>query len=373
MNKTAAQFALLLSLVLISSASAQQATPSTFTLPAIVAPPNAPTNSATSAATAVPAPATTTNAVVTVPGSQPMVMPLNIYTLPYGTVTIASGVYFIPNYENTGISIYIQSPAPLKIATLEEMVRYQAEWAQLTQQVTQTPAPPAQQAVAASTPIQGSSLAAPVTAAPHPIPVPTTQTVQAPAALPAAPVAVTSAPSFPSAAAAFSATLPSGGVQAFSMPTPTTQAQPSQATTPQMQAAVLPVAQATTFAQPQQAVILAAPTWSAPITLVPNYLRLNFRATGWAVSYSISNLSESASLQIDPRSLRVYQGGQPVEAQLTVRDSSTGTASGTLAPKAMLVGSVKALTRSGDALTLTWTARDAQGRSYPISYAWLPE
>ena len=73
---------------------------------------------------------------MTAPGAQPMVMPLNVQLLPYGTVTIANGTYFVPNYEGTGISIYIQSPQPIRVATLEETVRYQAEWMRITQAIS---------------------------------------------------------------------------------------------------------------------------------------------------------------------------------------------------------------------------------------------
>ena len=107
-------------------------------------------------------------------------------------------------------------------------------------------------------------------------------------------------------------------------------------------------------------------------TLVPEYLRLNFRGRGTNVTYSLSNISSSQAMQIDPASLRAYQNGQPVEAQLAQRDSSGGT-NGVLMPRAMLVGTISVLTRSTAPITITWQAKDTQGRVYPIAYAWMPE
>lgn len=107
-------------------------------------------------------------------------------------------------------------------------------------------------------------------------------------------------------------------------------------------------------------------------TLVPEYLRVNFRGRGTNVTYSLSNTSSSQAMQIDPASLRAYQNGQPVEAQLAQRDSSGGT-NGVLMPRAMLVGTISVLTRSAAPITITWQAKDTQGRVYPIAYAWMPE
>ncbi|GGR32670.1 hypothetical protein [Deinococcus ruber] len=324
------------------------------------------------------------SAIVTAPGAQPMVMPLNVYTLPYGTVTIAEGVYFIPNYENTGISIYIQSPKALHVATLEEMVRYQAEWQRLTQAVTQAPAPTPSAPVAVSLPKPVAPAPMPAArATPMPItaPVTTVATVPAPVAPQmAAPVLQAAAPAAP----ALPAPMPSAS-QVFATPVPLPAAaqvfaSPAAPTAPAPMAALPTPAQV--FA-PAAAPVAAAPlaatpaplptAWAPEVTLVPNYLRLSFRGRGTTVSYSISNVSDISSVQIDPASLRAYQNGQQIAAQLTARDSSAGTATGTLMPKSMLVGTVKVQTRATDPVTLTWQAKDASGRSYPISYAWLPQ
>ncbi|GGR30551.1 hypothetical protein [Deinococcus ruber] len=335
--------------------------------------------------TPLPAQPQLTKAIVSAPGSQPMVMPLNIYTLPYGTQTIADNVYYIANYEGTGISITIQSPSSLHVASLEEMVRYQAEWTRITQMISQTPTPqapapqaatPTQQVMAAlsakptgltlpatvAQPLQ-SQPAAPQAVSPVPSAAPQAQAAfpsspaqvfnSAPSAAPT-PVAVAPTPVF---AAAPQAVLPSAA-QMFSAPAPVA-ATPAPVTAP----APAPVA----VAQP------TATTMNPAITLVPNYLRLSFRNRGNTVSYSISNLSDISSVQIDPNTLRAYQNGQQLAAQLTVRDSSAGTATGTLMPKSMLVGSVKVQTRATDPVTLTWQAKDEGGHTYPISYAWLPQ
>lgn len=339
---------------------------------------------------------TAVNAVVTAPGAQPMVMPLNVQLLPYGTVTIANGTYFIPNYEGTGISIYIQSPQTIRVATLEETVRYQAEWMRITQAISSgrstTPAAapqvtlpvmpqttpqafPTNPAAAISTP----SMSVPTMAAPLPVTsapatnwtTPSTAamsntpatlanfpTAAAPLQQPAAPAPTTfpsannlfqqaafpSAPSaFPAAATAFTPTATAPHVA----PAPAT---PVPSVAPQVQQA----------------------QYTPTTTLVPEYLRVNFRGRGTNVTYSLSNTSSSQAMQIDPASLRVYQNGQTVEAQLAQRDSSGGT-NGVLMPRAMLVGTISVLTRSAAPITITWQAKDTQGRVYPIAYAWMPE
>ena len=388
--------------------------------------------------------AQTTNAIVTVPGAQPMVMPLNIYTLPYGTVTIAQGVYYIPNYEGTGISIYIQSPTALHVATLEEMVRYQAEWARVTQLITQAPSSAAptsaQKAAPPVMPVNSAALALPapaplVQAAPQVVPAPATYAASAPVQAQPAPAvarpartaapavsaaqvfnvpaqtymappaaqpvfAVQAQPAFPAQVPAPVAapqamptsaqvfgtpaqmTMPVSPAQAFNPPTQMpmpTSAQafntPAQMTMPVSSAQVfnMPPVAFTPQAPAPVAQVPAAAPWNTAVTLIPSYLHVNFRGRGNTVTYSISNASDTSSVQIDPNSLRAYQNGQPISAQLTVRDSSSGAATGTLMPRAMLVGTVKISTLALDPVTLTWQARDTTGRTYPISYAWMPQ
>ncbi len=175
-------------------------------------------------------------------------------------------------------------------------------------------------------------------------------------AQPALPAPVAAPQVMPTSAQAFNTptqtTMPVSSAQVFNMP-------PAAAFAPQAPA---PVAQAP----------VTAP-WNTAVTLLPNYLHVNFRGRGNTVSYSISNASDTSSVQIDPNSLRAYQNGQPISAQLTVRDSSSGAATGTLMPRAMLVGTVKISTLALDPVTLTWQARDTTGRTYPISYAWMPQ
>ncbi|MDR6219970.1 hypothetical protein J2Y00_003581 [Deinococcus soli (ex Cha et al. 2016)] len=340
---------------------------------------------------------TAVNAVVSAPGAQPMVMPLNVQLLPYGTVTIANGTYFIPNYEGTGISIYIQSPQTIRVATLEETVRYQAEWMRITQAISSgrstTPAAapqaasvpvmpqatpqafPTNPAAAISAPsmsVPTMAAALPVTSAPTtnwtalstaavsstPATLANFPTAAAPLQQPAAPAPVAFPPAnnlfqqaaFPSAPSAFPA-----AATAF---TPT-------ATAPQ-------VAPAPATPVPSVAPQVQQAQYTPTTTLVPEYLRVNFRGRGTNVTYSLSNTSSSQAVQIDPASLRAYQNGQPVEAQLAQRDSSGGT-NGVLMPRAMLVGTISVLTRSDAPITITWQAKDTQGRVYPIAYAWMPE
>jgi hypothetical protein len=348
---------------------------------------------------------TTANAVVTTRDGQSLVMPLNVQLLPYGTLTIAPGVYLIPNYEGTGISVYIQSPQPLRVATLEEMVRSQAEWTRLTQALL-APQPPAARAPQAAAP--APQVQAPLTAASFaPVMTPTPAPAQTPGPAMTFPAPVAATPSsFPQVAAPLPVAAPQ--VTFAAAPAPTVQAPVfpsastmfSSAAMPAPVAASLPTAPAVSFpgvqaafsapaALPQvqatPAPVLPAPVaapapapaaaWAPATTLVPDFLRLSFRGRGTTVTYSLSNTSSVQAMLIDPSSLRVYQGGAPVQAQLALRDSTGGDAArqGVLMPRSMMVGTITALTRSADPITLTWQARDQQGRVFPISYAWLPQ
>ena len=367
--------------------------------------------------------ATTATAVVTVPGSQPMAMPLNVYLLPYGTIKISEGNYFISNYEGTGISVYLQSPTPLRIATLEEMVRYQAEWARLTSTTASAPTPvstpkvaaavtaPTAQPVAAVAPAAAQSLpmltmpsgqpltatsvtqsaaplstAAPV-AAPAPMTMPVAQTTMpvqsAQPVQTAQPVQQQVAWTQPAPMAAAPTSVP----QTAPAPTwPQTQAAPAVNTLafpqaaqafPNAQTGMMPAVTATMAPTPiptvQAQSTTPTNTYSPATTLVPNYLRLSFRGRGNTLTYSIGNNSSDATVRLDPQSVRIYQDGQIVPANLSVRDSTGDTTSGSLSPRAMLVGTVNVVTRSTSPITLMWQATDAQGRTYPISYAWLPQ
>lgn len=371
--------------------------------------------------------ATTATAVVTAPGAQPMAMPLNIYVLPYGTIKITEGSYYIANYEGTGISIYIQSPTPLRIATLEEMVRYQAEWARLTTTAS-APTPvstpkaaavtaPTAQPVAAVAPAAAQSLpmltmpsgqpltAATVTQSATPMstmaagtapasmtmpvaqttmPVQSAQPVQQqmawtqPAPMAAAPTSApqtTPAPTWTQVQAAPAVNTMAFPQAAQAFPTAQTYAAPQ--ASPNAQTGMMPAVAATMaptpIPAPQAPSATAVNTYSPATTLVPNYLRLSFRGRGNTLTYSIGNNSSDATVRLDPQSVRIYQDGQIVPANLSVRDSTGDTTSGALSPRAMLVGTVNVVTRSTSPITLMWQATDAQGRTYPISYAWLPQ
>ncbi len=371
--------ALLLTALLATPAAAQTTT--TLTTP--------------TAPLATPAPVTA-NAVVQTPGAAPLVMPLNVQLLPYGTIELAPGTYFIPNFENTGISVYLQSPKPIRIATLEETLRFQAEWARLTRDVYVSASTGAAAPVAASP----TSFLQPVGAAPArpaaaswPPPAPTQPVAQAPAALqgpalpplpaapapapvalaapPAAPVASPPTPAFP--------VYPAYATAAPTAPSPTLPSAPPAApalayANPYLAPAAAPTGYANPYAASPYAALPSAPQAMAPApTLVPQYLQVNFKGRGNGATFMISNTSEGQALQIDPGSLRVYQGQQQVKAELTVRDSSSGRATGTLLPRSALIGTLK-VTASGssDPLTITWQARDMQGATYPITYSWLP-
>ena len=67
--------------------------------------------------------------------------PLDLKLLPYGTLQLASGVYYVPNYAGSGVSIYIQSPLPLRIATLEESLKLQGDFLHLGGSVPRNTAP----------------------------------------------------------------------------------------------------------------------------------------------------------------------------------------------------------------------------------------
>jgi hypothetical protein len=335
-----------------------------------------------------------TNAVVTTPNGQSMVMPLNVYLLPYGTLTIAPGVYFISNYENTGMSIYIQSPQPLPIATLEEMVRYQAEWTRITRAVAAPrPAPTPQAALptgpapqAVSSPFASQATAAPGFAAPQATALPTfpVPPAQVPVTAPVQPATMTPWSTPVQAAPLPQATFSAPPVAA-PQPAPVFAAPPAP-TFPTASAAFAPAApaplpQAAPVAVQAPALPVSAPApaaaamWAPATTLVPDFLRPSFRGRGTTVTYSLSNTSATQSMLLDPSTLRVYQQGQPVQAQLAVRDSTGAGASsgGVLMPRSMMVGTVQVLTRSAEPITLTWQARDQQGRVYPIAYAWMPQ
>jgi hypothetical protein len=279
----------LLPLLLLSAAAHAQTSPAT-TSP-VTAPP------------AITTPGVNVNAVLTQPNQQPMTMPLNVQLLPYGTVEIARNAYFIPNFEGTGISIYIQTPYPIRIATLEETTRFQAEWLRLTQAI-HAPTP--------VTPAAVSSRAVPSLAVQ---PLPTPATPSALGAPPAGPLTATTAKT--------------------AAPTPA----------------------------------LGAPA----VTLLPNWLQVSFKGRQNRVTFLITNTSDVQRMTIDPRTLRVYQGQTPVRAELAVRDSINNEATGTLLPRSALVGTLTVDTKSKDALTVTWMATDETGRTYPITYSWLPQ
>lgn len=95
--------------------------------------------------------------------------PFQVDLLPFGTVTLADGSYYIPDYQGTGIGVYVQSPAPLKIATLEETVQLQTRWTRfLNPPTASTPAPVTPSLAASSTPVAPVAPAPPLPVAPRP-------------------------------------------------------------------------------------------------------------------------------------------------------------------------------------------------------------
>jgi hypothetical protein len=216
--------------------------------------------------------------------------PFQVDLLPFGTVTLADGSYYIPDYQGTGIGVYIQSPTPLKIATLEETVQLQTRWTRFLNPPT------------ASTP-------APVTPTPtaSPAPVVPQPTVQA-----AAPVAPTT-------------------------PLPVT-SRPATSTSP-----------------------------------LPDALKLAFQTrkagNAYVLTYSVTNTSQT-SVTFDPAQLVLTQDGKPLAGQLSIRNDS-GT--GQVLPRSAQIGVITVPARSSTPITLKWKLTDAQGKQWPITYAWLPQ
>ena len=75
-------------------------------------------------------------------------------------------------------------------------------------------------------------------------------------------------------------------------------------------------------------------------------------------------------MQVDPNTLRVYRGQQPIQAELTMRNASSN---GQVLPQTAMIGTIRVKQPGTEPLTLIWEARDLQGRTYPISYAWMPQ
>jgi hypothetical protein len=216
--------------------------------------------------------------------------PFQVDLLPFGTVTLADGSYYIPDYQGTGIGVYIQSPTPLKIATLEETVQLQTRWTRfLNPPTASTPAP--------ATPTPTAS----------PAPVISRPTVQA-----AAPVAPTT-------------------------PLPVT-SRPATSTSP-----------------------------------LPDALKLAFQTrkagNAYVLTYSVTNTSQT-SVTFDPAQLVLTQDGKPLAGQLSIRNDS-GT--GQLLPRSAQIGVITVPARSNTPITLKWKLTDAQGKQWPITYAWQPQ
>ncbi|WP_026298580.1 hypothetical protein [Deinococcus aquatilis] len=236
-------------------------------------------------------PNTTTSAALNTP------TPFQVDLLPFGTVTLADGSYYIPDYQGTGIGVYVQSPAPLKIATLEETVQLQTRWTRfLNPPTASTPAPVTPSLAASSTPV------APVA--------------------PAKPL-----------------------VQAVASAVPVAPAPP------------LPVA-------PRPA------TSTSPL---PDALKLAFQTrkagNAYVLTYSVTNTSQT-SVTFDPAQLVLTQDGKPLAGQLSIRNDS-GT--GQVLPRTAQIGVITVPARSTTPITLNWKITDAQGKQWPITYAWKPQ
>lgn len=231
--------------------------------------------------------------------------PFQVNLLPFGTVTLADGSYYIPDYQGTGIGVYIQSPTPLKIATLEETVQLQTRWTRFLNAPT------------ASTPVVTASSTS-------------TSTVSTPT------------PPTPSVTASF---------------TPVVARPPVQAATP-----VAPA--------PPVAVAPRPATSTSPL---PDALKLGFqtRKAGntYILTYSVTNTSQT-SVTFDPAQLVLTQNGAPLAGQLSIRNDS-GT--GQLLPRSAQIGVITVPARSNTPITLNWKLTDAQGKQWPITYAWQPQ
>ncbi|CAM3714994.1 hypothetical protein DESA109040_20555 [Deinococcus saxicola] len=319
---------------------------------------------------------TSTNATVLQPGQPARTMPLDVQLLPPGTLTITPGTYYIPNYEQTGISVYLQSPRPLAVATPDQMLGARAVWKRVMAGLlssTSAPAlsPPAEvNAVKAVQKTSRPAVLPAMTSAARAAPG-TPSAPQRKQAAPAAPVqAVAPAPKAPPAAPAFPAAKnvfalpPAAGTFPESKNVFKTPAAPRQSAFPDSKNA---------FGGTQA---VPAPTLTAPDgppTLVPSYVDMKWRGRGGVVTAYITNLSKDKPLRIDPASLRIYQNGSPLQAQLSVRDSSGATQPSTLLPRSMFTVMVRVTPSGAGPLTLTWEARDDAGTVYPVRYSWLPQ
>lgn len=328
--------------------------------------------------------------------------PFDVQMLPAGTVQISEGNYYIPNYMNTGISIYVQSPGPLKIATAEETARFQNEWSRFLKK------PESIVGVPASPPLASPVSAVPVTAASTPTPASAVTT--RPAASPTAPATTltSAATSTAPATSPRATTNPLLFTRPISTPALPPAAQVRAVTTARKPEAVPPVPSTppifpeadTLFGstaapatapevQPAAAPAKQSPSPSsqgaAPVTTpaskpglghtqnadLPMGLRVTFDGSGNMLRYSVMNTGTD-TYRLEARDMRILQRGMAVQALLTLRDSVGGTA-GTLRPRGAIIGTVEAQTMSKDPLTLNWKVRDGRGKSYNLSYTWTPQ
>lgn len=367
-----------------------------------------------------------TNATTTFTGQGVnMVMPLNINLLPAGTIQISEGNYYIANYQNTGVNIYIQSQTPLRIATVEEMARYQAEWTRIiTRPGTTTTAPakmPLTQAadvvknlatalsegqpagiktpapVTSRTPAPAASAPAAQNQPKETLPVPrvTTPAPKAKVAPPAPKAApptstpkqtgtmasklnltttpktpVQTLPTFPKASEIFGVPATLQPVIKTQAPTRAPGASPVATTrmlSPYTRPPVIPpvpVARATpALPTPQPSGL----TTSQPL---PSDLQVKFNGVGTSTTYSIMNTGNKV-WSIDPRTLKVMQKGAIVRSLITLRESK-GKSGGTIAPSSAVIGTIKAETTADAPITVQWQIKNAAGKAYLLTYSWSP-
>lgn len=313
-----------------------------------------------------------------------MVMPLNINLLPAGTIQISEGNYYIANYHNTGVNIYVQSPTPLRIATVEEMARYQAEWMRIISRPSATATAPAKVPPAQAADVVKNLAATLSEGQPSVIktPAPVTSTTPAPAAsalaaqsqpketLPA-PSVTTPAPKANVAPPAPKATAPTSTPRQSA----TALLKLSLNTTPVRTLPTFPKASEifntpATLAKPAPALPTPQPSGLTTSQPLPSDLQVKFNGVGTSTTYSIMNTGNKA-WSIDPRTLKVTQKGTVVRSLITMRESK-GKSGGTIAPSSAVIGTIKAETTANAPITVQWQVKNAAGKTYLLTYSWSP-
>lgn len=329
--------------------------------------------------------------------------PISLTMLPYGTVQLGPTTYMISNYLGTGTNVMVYAQAPLHVATYDEMMLFQAQYAQAmtrlatapivtatpkaTAPVATQPAPinwtDASSQVQSSAPVWNTATAVPAmtppAAAVPPVPAIVTGAPTQPVKIPAA--MIVPAPQTPVAVLVTTPVPPV--VEATPKPATSTGpvSMPPVPSSPPAQPLPTPVAvTAPTAAGPVvPATSVAAQPRDPQATTLPDFLHGTFTARTLSdgrtqISYSIVNRSHVTTAKLDPQHLRVNQGGTYLAARLDARDSSGEPMM--LPPNSGEIGTITFRNVTGTQttpVTLEWTVQDLTNNvSYPVRYRWTP-